>query len=552
MPKRPIQYDLKSVLSIVQQHPNGLPISEIANSFGQTPRRTLQYWVKSLVDTGQLVQEGKGKAARYKQAQVAREYPEPTETTTQEPAAPQINLSHESERIRAYLRRPLGDRTPRGYNRQFLEDYRANVTSYLTERERLELAEIGRTSTTVEAAGTYAKQILHRLLIDLSWNSSRLEGNTYSLLDTRRLIEFGAEKEGQNRREAQMILNHKDAIEFLVSAADEIGFNRYTVLNLHAALAQNLLADESAAGRLRRIAVGIEGSAFHPLEGPQVIEECFNQLLATAQAIQDPFEQAFFVTVQLPYLQPFDDVNKRVSRLAANIPFIKANLIPLSFADLPRDIYTEAMLGVYELNQVELLKDVFIWGYRRSVERYRAVRQSLGDPDPFKQKHRDAIRQLIGDVIRGAMNRKQASDYITDWITRNIEQGEREHFREVVETELLGLHEGNSARFQVRPSEFVAWRTAWENRELIFPAPNERHDFDRDAVFFTGVDGTQRISCVISEEALRDHFHTDGADGLTDFRNHRQEIEAVARAKYIARQVETDGSVAISSRDIAS
>ena len=161
-----------------------------------------------------------------------------------------------------------------------------------------------------------------------------------------------------------MILNHKDAIEFLVGTAEDIGFNRYTILNLHATLANNLLADPTAAGRLRHIAVGIERSAFHPLEVPQLIEECFDQVLATASAITDPFEQAFFVMVQLPYLQPFDDVNKRVSRLAANIPLIKGNLSPLSFTDVPRDIYTEAVLGVYELNEYELLKDVFSLGIR--------------------------------------------------------------------------------------------------------------------------------------------------------------------------------------------
>ena len=118
---------------------------------------------------------------------------------------------------------------------------------------------------------------------------------------------------------------------------------------------------------MRHIAVGIEKSTFHPLEVPQIIEECFNQLLATAAAIEDPFEQAFFAMVQLPYLQPFDDVNKRVSRIAANIPFIKRNLSPLSFTDVPRSTYTDAILGVHELNKVDLLKDVFIWAYERSA-----------------------------------------------------------------------------------------------------------------------------------------------------------------------------------------
>jgi Fic family protein len=142
-----------------------------------------------------------------------------------------------------------------------------------------------------------------------------------------------------------MIINHKEAIEFLVNAADEIDFNRYTILNLHSFLANNLLFDEGAAGRLRHIAVGIGRSTFEPLAAPQQIEEYFDQILATAAAIEDTYEQSFFVMAQLPYLQPFDDVNKRVSRLAANIPFIKRNLSPLSFTDVPRKLYNEAMLS---------------------------------------------------------------------------------------------------------------------------------------------------------------------------------------------------------------
>ncbi len=311
------------------------------------------------------------------------------------------------------------------------------------------------------AAGTYAKQLLSRLLIDLSWNSSRLEGNTYSLLDTKRLIEFGQVAQGRDRLDAQMIVNHKEAIEFLVGSAEEIGFNRYTLLNLHGILAQNLLADEGAAGRLRHIAVGIEKSVFRPLEVPQLIEECFNRLLTTAAAIEDPFEQAFFLMVQLPYLQPFDDVNKRVSRLAANIPFIKHNLSPLSFTDVSRSLYTQAILSVYELNKVDLLKDVFLWAYGRSAQQYAAVRQSLGEPDPFRFKHSAALRQLVSEVVRNGFGRAKANAYLASWTDRNVAEHERERFREVAESELLNLHEGNFARYQIRPSEFAAWQAVW-------------------------------------------------------------------------------------------
>jgi hypothetical protein len=165
---------------------------------------------------------------------------------------------------------------------------------------------------------------------------------------------------------------------------------------------------------------------------------------------------------QLPYLQPFDDVNKRVSRLAANIPFIKRNLSPLSFTDVPQSLYTDAVLSVYERNEVDLLKDVFLWAYGRSAALYAAVRQSLGEPDPFRFKHSAALRQIVSEVVRGPMDRKAAAARIALRAEEDIAAGERERFREMAETELLSLHEGNFARYQIRPSEFAAWEAVWK------------------------------------------------------------------------------------------
>jgi hypothetical protein len=165
--------------------------------------------------------------------------------------------------------------------------------------------------------------------------------------------------------------------------------------------------------------------------------------------------------VQLPYLQPFDDVNKLVSRLSANIPFIKRNLSPLSFIDVPRALYTDAVLGVYELNKVDLLRDVFIWAYERSAARYAAVRQSLGEPDPFRLKYKAALRQIVGAVVSGRMDRKAAASYVAAWGGNNIPEADREKFRDMAEAELVSLHEGNFARYQIRPSEFEAWQQVW-------------------------------------------------------------------------------------------
>jgi hypothetical protein len=231
-------------------------------------------------------------------------------------------------------------------------------------------------------------------------------------------------------------------------------------------LANNLLLGQEATGRLRRIAVGISQSVYYPLEIPQMIEECFAQILISAAAITDPFEQAFFVMVQLPYLQPFEDVNKRVSRLAANIPLIRANLAPLSFVDVPTDSYTSAMLGIYELNNVDLLKELFIWAYERSAERYKVVQQVIGEPNPFVLKYRIKLREIINYIVVHKLNRIAAFKLLASWAKDNIPAADAEQFREEAENELLALHGGNFARFKIRPSEFEAWLQVWNQRML--------------------------------------------------------------------------------------
>jgi hypothetical protein len=319
---------------------------------------------------------------------------------------------------------------------------------------------MGKTARLDQPAGTYAREILNRMLMDLSWNSSRLEGNSYTLLDTERLISLGEADDSKSVAEAQMILNHKDAIEFIVRAANGIGFNRYTILNLHALLSNNLLPDPAAWGRLRSFGTGIHQSVYTPLAIAPQIEEMFSLMLEKAEHIKDPFEQAFFIMVQLPYLQPFDNINKRVARLAANISLNRQNLAPLSFIDVPNDIYTQGMIGVYELNRVELLKDVFLWAYERSSLRYTSLRQSLGEPDPLRLKYREEIRVLITEIVSGSLSHKEASALIRAKAVQ-LPENDQPKFIGSVETELLALHEGNFARYWISPQEFRRWKEVW-------------------------------------------------------------------------------------------
>jgi hypothetical protein len=445
-----LQQEQTAILNVLQGLGAEADLEDIQNALPfPLERRTLQRRLVQLVDVGQISIKGKGRATRY--------WVDASEGGGDDNPIP---LSTEARHIRAQVNRPKHQRMPVGYNRDFLESYHPNETFSLSQEERHRLQALGKTDGMTHPAGTYVRHILQRLLIDLSWNSSRLEGNTYSLLETERLLALGEAAAGKSGLDAQMILNHKDALEFLVEAAEDIGFNRYTILNLHALLANNLLPDPQAPGRLRFIPVGIGGSVFEPLGIPQIISDTFDEILRKASAIENPFEQAFFAMVHLPYLQPFDDVNKRVSRLAANIPLLKHNLAPLSFVDMPESLYIQGMLGVYELNQPALLKDVFLWAYERSAARYAAIRQNMTQPDPLRLKYRDTMQALIHDIVAQKMTRRPAAAAMKT-AASGLPTPDQARFTEAVETDLMGLNEGNCARYRLNLRTFQDWKRLW-------------------------------------------------------------------------------------------
>jgi len=358
--------------------------------------------------------------------------------------------------VRAMVRRPVAARDPVPYNPEFLERYVPGDTWYLPAELRASLHEKGRTPAEDRPAGTYARDIFESLLIDLSWASSRLEGNRYSRIQTEELLRFGHDAPGTDDRERQMILNHKAAIEMLVEDVEDVRFDRRTILGLHGLLAENLVGGRHNEGRLRTALVKISDSPFIPLGIPQKIEEHFDLMLRNAEAIPDPFEQAFFIMVHLPYLQPFYDVNKRTSRLAANIPLIKANLSPLSFIDVPESAYVEGTLGVYELNRVELLRDVFVWTYERSCTRYAAVVASVGKPEPIRLAYREELRSLVHEmVVSGAFPER---DELREWAWKNgVKPEDTQGFVDNAQADLLNLHPGILSRYRLRNSQFEAW-----------------------------------------------------------------------------------------------
>lgn len=463
MPKIVSLEELKQIADLIACHPDGIGLESLLHAVGSgISRRTLQRRVASLVALERIVAFGESRALKYRLAPITGEgHAVIDDIFSQGSVENYVPVSPEGEAIKAHVRQPLQQRRPVSYELKFLEAYRPNETFYLPEALRTQLHSMGHSPTEQSAAGTFARDIMNRLLIDLSWASSRLEGNTYTRLDTERLIEFGQVAEGKDALETQMILNHKTAIEYLVREVDRVGVNAETILALHALLSDGLLRDPQAGGRVRKRAVEIGGSVYRPVALPQRLEELFGIVIDMAAEIHDPFEQAFFLMVHLPYLQAFEDMNKRVSRLAANIPLICCNLCPLSFIDVPQQAYIDAMIGVYELNRIELLRDVFVWAYERSCQQYLAVRQQLIPPDIFRLRYRAELSEAVRAIVRGGQSASARAIRAT--LPATVAVDDRAKFFALIEEEFKNLHAGNAIRFGLRPLEFAAWKREFGN-----------------------------------------------------------------------------------------
>lgn len=448
--------------------PGGLSVAQLLALQPGVARRSAQRQLSDMVAQGLIQSEGEGRGRRYRALAlnayaVSPLLPAPTvQESVAQLLSGQVSLSADSHDILAYIERPPMARQPVGYQAEFLAAYRPNHTAYLPESLRQQLHRMGRTTAghAHAPAGTYSRAILNRLLIDLSWASSHLEGNTYSRLDTRQLIEHGHAASGKAAIETQMILNHKAAIEFLVGNIDSVGFERYTLLNLHSALAENLLPNPADEGRVRRHAVDIGLSVYRPLSVPQLIEHELDLLLAKLNQIADPFEQSFFLMVHLPYLQPFADINKRTSRIMANLPLFKANLCPLTFLGVPEPAYRHAVLGVYEMTRVELLRDLYMWAYERSTQEYLTLRQELSEPDPLRLAWRELIKTTVRELVLHPEHDPLSS--ISQAVQASVEPAQQANVQALIVEELRRLHEGVLARYGLRPSQWQVWRQVHE------------------------------------------------------------------------------------------
>lgn len=268
-----------------------------------------------------------------------------------------------------YLQKPYFERNPVAYNPEFLRSYIPNVSSFFGVRQE-QLREATADFTPLSTFD-YMKnrRAIENLLIDLSYASSHLEGNTYSYLDTEVLVKYNQSAEWKSKEETQMILNHKNAIEYILRSRNEFRLTKQDFCEIHTLLAKWLIHD-TYLGIFRSSPVQIGGSRYSPPDIPALIEWEFELFLEKLRAIENPLEQSLFILVFIPYFQAFIDINKRTSRLASNIPLIAHGLPPLSLIEVKERDYINAILAIYELHNTDLMADLFVENYLHNMKRY--------------------------------------------------------------------------------------------------------------------------------------------------------------------------------------
>jgi Fic family protein len=451
--------DKLTVLSLLRANPElWLPLREIKASVEGVPDRTLRNWLRDLVVEGAIESRGEQKGRRYRLRPGLITGIAASETS----GSGQVTEPHEifSYKSLALIRRieaPIYTRAPTTYREDWLQSYQPNQSSYLMPKQREELAAVGKRDPIYGRARTYIKKIYDRLLIDFSFNSARLEGNTYSLADTERLLLHGTAAPGKLDAERIMILNHKEAIAYLVQHVDTLQADEVTIRTLHYLLADSLVV-AGAAGQIRDEAVRVSGTTYVPLEGRERLTKLLLELLEKSRAIADPFEQSFFLLVHISYLQAFVDVNKRTARLASIIPLIKGDYVPQSFVEVDQDSYLKALIAVYELNEVGPLADAYAWSYQRSCQRYDTTSRAVGF-DEIAALYRPQRRALVTNLVRANV----PPDKVADWITNNVpvaivEPQHRDKFVSDALAELEHLDASRIGGLEITRQELEAWQ----------------------------------------------------------------------------------------------
>ncbi len=441
------------ILRQLGQEAEPVTLAQLSEKLGlDLTSRTIRRWLNQLMAEGLVQKSGHTKAAKYMAVRAPGRHGEEGDKTEVFSSCFSTNSLNAIGKISS----PLFEREPVSYNLEWFQSYSPNATFYLSTALRQQLLQSGQRANGQDPAGTYAHQIFNRLIIDLSYNSSRLEGNTYSLLDTERLLLHGDTAAGKFDEERVMILNHKEAIRYLVDNAPRLEMSRNVICTLHYLLSDGLL-EPVECGKMRQHGVRIGGSTYIPIEGPKRLEQQMERIAAKAAEITDPFEQSLFLLVHVSYLQAFADVNKRTARLAANTFLIKGNLVPLAFSDIRVEDYMAAMIAIYELQDVRPLVDLYVYSYLRTCAIYDSTVKAMGF-DEVRVRYRQERRAVVREVILRGLVGEEMRTFVDAEAGDRVSAGVRAYFAEDVHEDLEQMDESRLAGLGVTPKQLKFWK----------------------------------------------------------------------------------------------
>lgn len=337
------------ILQFLHYNPSSSRVEISAGLMEAPNERTLKRIIADLVQNGDVQVEGKGKATRY-------------------------SLS-----AQAYLMMPLDIDTyfikdvderkvQESFNFQLIREVLPKVVLFTPEEKiRLESAHKEFLANMETLSELEYRKEMERLGVDLSWKSSQIEGNTYSLLETERLLKEKLTAQGKTKEEAIMLLNHKDALDFILDCPDylkELSIRRLEALH-------GILTKELGVGNgIRKRRVGITGTNYRPLDNEFQIREALEDTCQLINGKEDVFEKALLALVLLSYIQAFTDGNKRTARISSNAVLMAWGYCPMSFRTVDSVDYKKAMLMFYEQNNIAAFKKIFIEQYEFAVKNY--------------------------------------------------------------------------------------------------------------------------------------------------------------------------------------
>lgn len=402
---------------------------------------TVYRWLDAAVSQGLIYRDGTRKAASYRPSDALR-------------------MAY----VRSQVRADLSKRKKVWYNPSLLADYVPNKSSLLRPETLKRL--MRRCPPGSAPLKDLDDHEVSMFMCDISYASSKLENNNYGLADTIALLEHQIEKAHVSLREKVEILNHRDAVRYIIDGVrlgdPEFGVNSMVMRSVHALLSADLMRDKQMCGRLRTSNVHIHGSSYMPPFVPDQIASAFNEIMRKAAKIKNPYEQSFFLLVHIPYLQPFEDGNKRTARVGCNLPLLKGGVTPISWLDCDDKSYKDALFAIYEQSEPMLMDEIFADSFLHSAERFSLMRR-MQNPDPVAARYRheikDAIRaRILDDEDRISPN--VAGDDIVEF-TRYID----DELKALRHNEMLGI------RYGLTPATVAHWSQRLQQAEEEAAAP---------------------------------------------------------------------------------